>query len=153
MFLRIGNLFKKNLHTETFYKIYKQKNKGLKMFTFTCDFKVNNTVIKTVDLDADILLKELNKQQYTQLTQKATDKPLYTKTEQDDIARVKAISMTDWISLQSFTEENGGKFFDKQLEILEFYINNGYASSKQAYLLLKLYSAAEKRGFVPELPF
>ena len=123
------------------------------MFTFTCDFKVNNTVIKTVDLDADILLKELNKQQYTQLTQKATDKPLYTKSEQSDIDRVKAISMTDWISLQSFTEENGGKFFGKQLEILEFYINNGYASSKQAYLLLKLHSAAEKMGFVPVLPF
>lgn len=123
------------------------------MKNLSIDIKFNNTVITTVDLDADILLKELNKQQYTQLTQKATDKPLYTKSEQSDIDRVKAISMTDWISLQSFTEENGGKFFDKQLEILEFYINNGYASSKQAYLLLKLYSAAEKRGFVPELPF
>lgn len=123
------------------------------MFTFTCDFKVNNTVIKTVDLDADILLKELNKQQYTQLTQKGTDKPLYTKTEQDDIARVKAISITDWISLQSFTKENAGIFFSEQIKILDFYINKGYASSKQAYLLLKLYSAAEKRGFVPELPF
>ena len=123
------------------------------MKNLSIDIKFNNTVITTVDLDADIILKELNKQQCTQLTQKGTDKPLYTKSEQSDIDRVKAISMTDWISLQSFTEENGGKFFDKQIEILDFYINNGYASSKQAYLLLKLYSAAEKRGFVPELPF
>ena len=86
------------------------------MKNLSIDIKFNNTVITTVDLDADILLKELNKQQYTQLTQKGTDKPLYTKSEQSDIDRVKAISMTDWISLQSFTEENGGKFFDKQLK-------------------------------------
>ena len=123
------------------------------MKNLSIDIKFNNTVITTVDLDADILLKELNKQQYTQLTQKATDKPLYTKSEQSDIDRVKAISMTDWISLQSFTKENAGIFFSEQIKILDFYIDKGYASLKQSYLLLKLYSAAEKRGFVPELPF
>ena len=31
------------------------------------DIKLNNKVIQTVDLDADILLNELNKQQYTKL--------------------------------------------------------------------------------------
>ena len=110
------------------------------MCNVSIEIKLNNKVIKTVDLDASQILKELNKQQYT-------------KTEQDDIARVKAISMTDWINIRSFVEENGIALNDIESGVLSSYINKGYASLKQAYLLLKLYSAAEKRGFVPELPF
>ena len=52
------------------------------MNTLTIDVKINNKVIKTINLDADVLLQEI-------------DKPHYTKSEQTDIDRVKAISMTD----------------------------------------------------------
>ena len=123
------------------------------MFTFTCDFKVNNTVIKTVDLDADILLKELNKQQYTQLTQKGTDKPLYTKTEQDDIARVKAISMTDWINIRSFVEENGIALNDIESGVLSSYINKGTVTEKQARVLMFVLSKVENYNYTPTNPF
>ena len=123
------------------------------MFTFTCDFKVNNTVIKTVDLDADILLKELNKQQYTQLTQKGTDKPLYTKTEQDDIARVKAISMTDWINIRSFVEENGIALNDIESGVLSSYIDKGTATPKQARVLMFVLSKVENYNYTPTHPF
>ena len=117
------------------------------------DIKLNETVIKTVDLDADILLKELNKQQYTQLTQKGTDKPLYTKSEQADIDRVKAISMTDWINIKSFIEENDIELNDAESGVLSYYIKNDKVSPKQARVLMFVLSKIQNTDFTPTHPF
>lgn len=110
------------------------------MKNLSIDIKFNNTVIKTVDLDADILLKELNKQQYT-------------KTEQDDIARVKAISMTDWINIRSFVEENGIALNDIESGVLSSYIDKGTATEKQARVLMFVLSKVENYNYTPTNPF
>lgn len=104
------------------------------------DIKLNETVIKTVDLDAEIILKELNKQQYT-------------KTEQDDIARVKAISMTDWINIRSFVEENGIALNDIESGVLSSYINKGTVTEKQARVLMFVLSKIQNTDFTPTHPF
>ena len=110
------------------------------MKNLSIDIKFNNTVIKTVDLDADILLKELNKQQYT-------------KTEQDDIARVKAISMTDWINIRSFVEENGIALNDIESGVLSSYINKGTVTERQARVLMFVLSKIQNTDFTPTHPF
>ena len=104
------------------------------------DIKLNETVIKTVDLDAEIILKELNKQQYT-------------KTEQDDIARVKAISMTDWINIRSFVEENGIALNDIESGVLSSYIKKGTVTEKQARVLMFVLSKIQNTDFTPTHPF
>ena len=104
------------------------------------DIKLNNKVIQTVDLDADILLKELNKQQYT-------------KTEQDDIARVKAISMTDWINIRSFVEENGIALNDIESGVLSSYIKKGTVTERQARVLMFVLSKVENYNYTPTNPF
>lgn len=104
------------------------------------DIKLNNKVIQTVDLDADILLKELNKQQYT-------------KTEQDDIARVKAISMTDWINIRSFVEENGIALNDIESGVLSSYIKKGTVTERQARVLMFVLSKIQNTDFTPAHPF
>lgn len=104
------------------------------------DIKLNNKVIQTVDLDADILLKELNKQQYT-------------KTEQDDIARVKAISMTDWINIRSFVEENGIALNDIESGVLSSYIKKGTVTERQARVLMFVLSKIQNTDFTPTHPF
>ena len=104
------------------------------------DIKLNNKVIQTVDLDAEIILKELNKQQYT-------------KTEQDDIARVKAISMTDWINIRSFVEENGIALNDIESGVLSSYIKKGTATERQARVLMFVLSKIQNTDFTPTHPF
>ena len=104
------------------------------------DIKLNETVIKTVDLDAEIILKELNKQQYT-------------KSEQDDIARVKAISMTDWINIKSFIEENDIELNDAESGVLSYYIKNDKVSPKQARVLMFVLSKIQNTDFTPTHPF
>ena len=110
------------------------------MCNVSIEIKLNNKVIQTVDLDADILLKELNKQQYT-------------KTEQDDIARVKAISMTDWINIRSFVEENGIALNDIESGVLSSYINKGTVTEKQARVLMFVLSKIQNTDFTPTHPF
>ena len=104
------------------------------------DIKLNNKVIQTVDLDASQILKELNKQQYT-------------KTEQDDIARVKAISMTDWINIRSFVEENGIALNDIESGVLSSYIKKGTVTEKQARVLMFVLSKVENYNYTPTHPF
>lgn len=104
------------------------------------DIKLNETVIKTVDLDAEIILKELNKQQYT-------------KTEQDDIARVKAISMTDWINIKSFVKANNIKLRREELGVLSSYIKKGTVTEKQARVLMFVLSKIQNTDFTPTHPF
>ena len=104
------------------------------------DIKLNETVIKTVDLDAEIILKELNKQQYT-------------KTEQDDIARVKAISMTDWINIKSFVKSNNIKLRSEELGVLSSYIKKGTVTEKQARVLMFVLSKIQNTDFTPTHPF
>ena len=104
------------------------------------DIKLNETVIKTVDLDAEIILKELNKQQYT-------------KTEQDDIARVKAISMTDWINIKSFVKSNNIKLRREELGVLSSYIKKGTVTEKQARVLMFVLSKVENYNYTPTHPF
>ena len=110
------------------------------MCNVSIEIKLNNKVIKTVDLDASQILKELNKQQYT-------------KTEQDDIARVKAISMTDWINIRSFVEENGIALNDIESGVLSSYINKGTATEKQARVLMFVLSKIQNTDFTPTHPF
>ena len=110
------------------------------MCNVSIEIKLNNKVIKTVDLDASQILKELNKQQYT-------------KTEQDDIARVKAISMTDWINIRSFVEENGIALNDIESGVLSSYIKKGTATEKQARVLMFVLSKVENYNYTPTHPF
>lgn len=110
------------------------------MCNVSIEIKLNNKVIKTVDLDASQILKELNKQQYT-------------KTEQDDIARVKAISMTDWINIRSFVEENGIALNDIESGVLSSYIDKGTATPKQARVLMFVLSKVENYNYTPTHPF
>lgn len=110
------------------------------MNTLTIDVKINNKVIKTINLDADVLLQEI-------------DKPHYTKSEQTDIDRVKAISMTDWISIKSFIEENDIELIGIESSVLGYYINNEKISAKQARVLLILLDKVQNAGFTPEIPF
>lgn len=110
------------------------------MCNVSIEIKLNNKVIKTVDLDAEIILKELNKQQYT-------------KTEQDDIVRVKAISMTDWINIRSFVEENGIALNDIESGVLSSYINKGTVTEKQARVLMFVLSKIQNTDFTPTHPF
>lgn len=110
------------------------------MCNVSIEIKLNNKVIKTVDLDASQILKELNKQQYT-------------KTEQDDIARVKAISMTDWINIRSFVEENGIALNDIESGVLSSYINKGTVTEKQARVLMFVLSKVENYNYTPTNPF
>jgi hypothetical protein len=110
------------------------------MCNVSIEIKLNNKVIKTVDLDASQILKELNKQQYT-------------KTEQDDIARVKAISMTDWINIRSFVEENGIALNDIESGVLSSYINKGTVTEKQARVLMFVLSKIQNTDFTPTHPF
>lgn len=110
------------------------------MCNVSIEIKLNNKVIKTVDLDASQILKELNKQQYT-------------KTEQDDIARVKAISMTDWINIRSFVEENGIALNDIESGVLSSYIKKGTATERQARVLMFVLSKIQNTDFTPTHPF
>lgn len=110
------------------------------MCNVSIEIKLNNKVIKTVDLDASQILKELNKQQYT-------------KTEQDDIARVKAISMTDWINIRSFVEENGIALNDIESGVLSSYIKKGTVTERQARVLMFVLSKIQNTDFTPTHPF
>ena len=110
------------------------------MLEISMVFKFNNKVIHTETLDASQILKELNKQQYT-------------KTEQDDIARVKAISMTDWINIRSFVEENGIALNDIESGVLSSYINKGTVTEKQARVLMFVLSKIQNTDFTPTNPF
>ena len=110
------------------------------MLEISMVFKFNNKVIHTETLDASQILKELNKQQYT-------------KTEQDDIARVKAISMTDWINIRSFVEENGIALNDIESGVLSSYIDKGTATPKQARVLMFVLSKIQNTDFTPTHPF
>lgn len=110
------------------------------MLEISMVFKFNNKVIHTETLDASQILKELNKQQYT-------------KTEQDDIARVKAISMTDWINIRSFVEENGIALNDIESGVLSSYIDKGTATPKQARVLMFVLSKVENYNYTPTHPF
>ena len=123
------------------------------MCNVSIEIKLNNKVIQTVDLDADILLNELNKQQYTKLTQKSTSKPLYTKSKQSDIDRVKAISMTDWINIKSFVKANNIKLRREELGVLSSYIKKGTATEKQARVLMFVLSKVENYNYTPTNPF
>ena len=110
------------------------------MNTISIEVKLNNTVIKVVNLDADVLLKEI-------------DKPLYTKSKQSDIDRVKAISMTDWINIRSFVEENGIALNDIESGVLSSYIDKGTATEKQARVLMFVLSKIQNTDFTPTHPF
>lgn len=110
------------------------------MNTLTIDVKLNNSVIKTINLDTDVLLKDINKQQRTE-------------SEQDDISRVKAISMTDWISIKSFIEENDIEIVGIESSVLGYYINNDKISPKQARVLMILLSKIQNMGFTPTHSF
>ena len=110
------------------------------MLEISMVFKFNNKVIHTETLDASQILKELNKQQYT-------------KTEQDDIARVKAISMTDWINIKSFIEENDIELNDAESGVLSYYIKNDKVSPKQARVLMFVLSKIQNTDFTPTNPF
>lgn len=123
------------------------------MCNVSIEIKLNNKVIQTVDLDAEILLNELNKQQYTKLTQKSTSKPLYTKSKQSDIDRVKAISMTDWINIKSFVKANNIKLRREELGVLSSYIKKGTATEKQARVLMFVLSKVENYNYTPTNPF
>lgn len=123
------------------------------MCNVSIEIKLNNKVIQTVDLDAEILLNELNKQQYTKLTQKSTSKPLYTKSKQSDIDRVKAISMTDWINIKSFVKANNIKLRREELGVLSSYIKKGTATEKQARVLMFVLSKIQNTDFTPTHPF
>ena len=110
------------------------------MNTLTIDVKLNNTVIKTMNLDADVLLKMI-------------DNPHYTKSEQDDIDRVKAISMTDWISIKSFIEENDIELTEAEAGVLSYYIEKEKVSPKQAKVLIILLNKIQNKDFTPTHPF
>lgn len=110
------------------------------MNILTIDVKLNNTVIKTVNVDVDIPSKEI-------------DKPHYTESEQTDIDRVKSISMTDWISIKSFIEENDIELTEQESGVLSYYIKNEKVSLKQARVLMILLSKVQNIGFTPTLPF
>lgn len=110
------------------------------MNVLTIDVKINNTVIKTVNLDADVLLKEIDKQRYT-------------KSKQTDIDRVKAISMTDWISIKSFVEENNIELTKQESGVLSYYIKNNKVSQSQAQVLMILLSKLQNMDFTPTHPF
>ena len=110
------------------------------MNTISIEVKLNNTVIKTVNLDADILLQEI-------------DKPHFTESEQDDIDRVKAINMTDWISIKSFIEENDIELTEAESGVLSYYIEKEKVSPKQARVLMILLSKIQNMGFTPTYPF
>lgn len=106
------------------------------MNTLTIDVKINDKVIKTINLDADVLLQEI-------------DKSHYTKSEQTDIDRVKAISMTDWINIKSFIEENNIKLNETESGVLSYYIKNHEASQNQARVLMILLSKLQNTDFTP----
>ena len=110
------------------------------MFEISMVFKLNNKVIHTETLDASQILKELNKQQYT-------------KTEQDDIARVKAISMTDWINIKSFVKSNNIKLRREELGVLSSYIKKGTVTERQARVLMFVLSKIQNADFTPTHPF
>lgn len=110
------------------------------MFEISMVFKLNNKVIHTETLDASQILKELNKQQYT-------------KTEQDDIARVKAISMTDWINIKSFVKANNIKLRREELGVLSSYIKKGIVTERQARVLMFVLSKIQNTDFTPTHPF
>ena len=106
------------------------------MNTLKIDVKINDKVIKTINLDADVLLQEINK-------------PHYTKSEQTDIDRVKAISMTDWINIKSFIEENNIKLNETESGVLSYYIKNHEVSQNQARVLMILLSKLQNTDFTP----
>lgn len=110
------------------------------MNTITIDVKFNDILIKTLSFDADVLLKGI-------------DKPHYTESEQDDIGRVKSISMTDWISLKSFIEEQDIELTDAESGVLSYYIKSGKVSPKQAQVLMILLSKIQNTDFTPTHPF
>ena len=110
------------------------------MNEITIDVKINDKVIKTINLDADVLLQEI-------------DKPQYTESEQTDIDRVKAISMTTWISIKSFIEENDIQLTGTESGVLDYYIKNEKVSPKQARVLMILLSKIQNIGFTPTYPF
>lgn len=110
------------------------------MDTISIEIKLNNTVIKTINLDADVLLKEINK-------------PHYTESTQDDISRVEAISMTDWISIKSFIEENDIELTEQESGVLSYYIEKNKVSQKQARVLMILLSKIQNYGFTPTHTF
>ena len=110
------------------------------MNTLTIDVKINDKVIKTINLDADVLLQEI-------------DKPHYTKSEQTDIDRVKAISMTDWINIKSFIEENDIELNDAESGVLGYYIQNKKVSPRQARVLMILLGKLQNTDFTPTHPF
>lgn len=106
------------------------------MNTLTIDVKINNKVIKTINLDADVFLQKI-------------DKPHYTKTEQTDIDRVKAISMTDWINIKSFIEENNIELNKIESGVLSYYIEKKDVSQNQARVLMILLSKLQNTDFTP----
>ena len=110
------------------------------MNTLNIEIKLNNKLIQTVNLDADVLLKEINK-------------PHYTESGQDDISRVEAISMTDWISIKSFIEENDIELAGIESSVLGYYIQNKKVSQKQARVLMILLSKIQNYGFTPTHTF
>lgn len=110
------------------------------MNTLTIDVKINDKVIKTINLDADVLLQEI-------------DKPHYTKSEQTDIDRVKEINMTDWISIKSFITDNNIELTKQESGVLKYYIKHKEVSPKQARVLMFLLNKVQNMGFIPPIPF
>ena len=113
------------------------------MSIINIDIKLNDVLLKTIDLDADVLFKEIEKQHQ------------HTTSEQDndDISKVKEIGMTNWISIKSFIEENDMKLTDPESGVLDYYIKNEKVSAKQARVLIILLSKIQNMGFTPILPF
>ena len=110
------------------------------MNTITIDVKLDNKLIKTVNFDVDIPVKEI-------------DKPQYREIEQTDIDKVKAISMTTWISIKSFIEENDIQLTGTESGVLSHYIEQKTVSPKQARVLMILLSKIQNIGFTPTYPF
>lgn len=110
------------------------------METIKIEVKFNNKLIQTINLDADVLLKEFHKSHHTE-------------SEQTDVSKVKAISMTDWISIKSFITDNNIELTKQESGVLKYYIKHKDVSKKQARVLMILLNKVQNIGFIPAIPF
>lgn len=86
------------------------------MPTITLDIKVNNNIVRTITLD-DYVANGYNTSSFT-------------KTELTDRDRVKQISMTEWINIQSFVKKNKIHLNDTESGVFGFIYQRRYRDSK-----------------------
>lgn len=103
------------------------------MPTITLDIKVNNNIVRTITLD-DYVANGYNTSSFT-------------KTELTDRDRVKQISMTEWINIQSFVKKNKIHLNDTESGVLASYIKDGIVTPKQATVLMIVLSKVQNHNY------